>query len=73
MKAYTANKNRVSAIIKMPTLKKETYGRDLADMLQEHLTFDEAIANPALTIMTRQRLTIIKKQLFEQMESAVVL
>ena len=73
MKAYTANKNRVSAIIKMPTLKKETYGRDLADMLQEHLTFDEAIANPALTIMTRQRLTIIKKQLFEQMDSAVVL
>ena len=57
----------------MPTLKKETYGRDLADMLQEHLTFDEAIANPALTIMTRQRLTIIKKQLFEQMDSAVVL
>ena len=73
MKAYTANKNRVSAIIKMPTLKKETYGRDLADMLQEHLTFDEAIDNPALTIMTRQRLTIIKKQLFEQMDSAVVL
>ena len=73
MKAYTTHKNRVSAIIKMPTLKKETYGRDLADMLQERLIFDEAIANPALTIMTRQRLTIIKKQLFEQMDNAVVL
>ena len=73
MKAYTANKSRVSAIIKIPTLKEETYGRDLADMLQDRLTFDAALANPALTIMTRQRLKIIKNQLFAQMDSAAVL
>ena len=73
MKAYTANKSRVSAIIHIPSLKKETYGRDLADMLQARLTFTEALANPALTIMTRQRLTIIKNQLFAQMDSAAVL
>jgi hypothetical protein len=73
MKAYTANKSRVSAIIHIPTLKKETYGRDIADMLQARLTFTEALANPALTIMTRQRLTIIKNQLFAQMDSAAVL
>jgi hypothetical protein len=73
MKAYTANKSRVSAIIKIPTLKEETYGRDLAELLQDRLTFDAALANPALTIMTRQRLKIIKNQLFEQMDSAAVL
>jgi hypothetical protein len=73
MKASTANKSRVSAIIKIPTLKEETYGRDLAELLQDRLTFDEALANPALTIMTRQRLKIIKNQLFEQMDSAAVL
>ncbi|MEI7994748.1 MAG: ArsA-related P-loop ATPase [Methylococcaceae bacterium] len=73
MKVYTTNKSRVSAIVKIPDLKEETYGRDLSDMLQERLTFDEAIANPALTIMTRQRLKIVKTQLFDQLNSAAVL
>jgi hypothetical protein len=73
MKAYTANKARVSAIVKIPDLKEDTYGRDLSDMLQERLTFDEALAMDSLTIMTRQRLKIVKGQLFSQLDSAAVL
>lgn len=73
MKAYTANKARVSAIIQIPALKKETYGRDLSEMLQERLTFDEAIAMESRTIMTRQRLKIIKGQIYGQLENAAVL
>ena len=42
-------------------------------MLQAHLTFDEAIAFPSITIMARQRLSIIKKQLFEQFAAVPVL
>lgn len=73
LKAYTANKARVSAIITIPSLKTETYGRDLSDMLQARLTFDEALAMSSLTIMTRQRLKIVKNQLFGQLDSAAVL
>lgn len=73
LKAYTANKARVSAIVRIPTLKDETYGRDLRDMLQERLTFDEALALSSLTIMARQRLKIVKGQVFEQMDAAAVL
>lgn len=73
MKAYTANKARVAAIIKIPTLKEETHGRDFSEMLQARLTFDEAIAMESLTIMTRQRLKIVKAQLFAQMDNAAVL
>ena len=73
LKAYTANKSRVSAIVTIPTLKMETYGRDLSDMLQARLTFDEALAMDSLTIMTRQRLKIVKNQLFGQLDSAAVL
>ena len=67
LKAYTANKGRVSAIIQIPALKEETYGRDFAEMLQDRRTFDEALADSALTIMTRQRLKIVKTQLFAQL------
>jgi len=73
MKAYTTNKARVSALIQLPALKKETYGRDLGDMLQERLTFNEAIAQESLTIMTRQRLKIIKGQIYSQLDNATVL
>ena len=73
MKAYLENKDRVAAIIRLPDLKKETFGRDLSNMLQNHLTFDEAVASPAIMIMERQRLSIIKKQLFEQFSAVPVL
>jgi hypothetical protein len=73
MKTYTVNREKVSAIIQIPALKKETYGRDLSDMLQERLTFNEAIAVSSRTIMTRQRLKIIKGQIYGQLENALVL
>lgn len=73
MKAYKDNKNRVSAIIQIPTLKEETYGRDFAEMLQARLTFDEALAMQSLTIMTRQRLKIVRTQIFGHLENAAVL
>lgn len=72
MKAYTANKDRISAIVEIPCLKFETFGRDLSDMLQERLTFEEALAMPARTIMTRQRLKIIQRELFDLMDAAAV-
>ncbi len=73
MKAYLMNKHRVSSILRIPQLKSETYGRDLSDMLQARLTFDEAIALSSLTIMTRQRLKIIKGQLFDQLDNSTVI
>jgi hypothetical protein len=73
MRAYTDNKKRVSAIVEIPSLREDTFGRDFADMLQARLTFDEAIAMSELTIMTRQRLKIIQKELFGKMGSAAVL
>ncbi len=73
MKAYLARKDRVTAIVRVPVLKGETYGRDLSEMLQQRLTFDEAIAMDSLTIMTRQRLKTVKGQLFAQLANAMVL
>jgi hypothetical protein len=73
MKAYLANRDRVSAIARIPPLKDETYGRDLGDMLQARLTFDEALALSSLTIMTRQRLKIIKGLLFNQLDQTTVI
>jgi hypothetical protein len=73
LKAYLERKSRVAAIVHMPILKEETFGRDLRDMLQARLTFDEALAAASLAIMTRQRLKIVKGQLFGHLDKAAVL
>jgi hypothetical protein len=73
LKAYRENKDRISAILQIPVLKEETYGRDLSAMLEGRLTFDEALATGSLTIMTRQRLKIVRGQVYEQVDKAAVL
>jgi len=73
MKAYLNNKERLAAIVRIPTLRPETYGCDLSDMLKARLTFDQALALPSLTLMTRQRLKIIQRTLLGQMDNAMVL
>jgi len=70
---YAAMRDRLSALITIPTLKAETYGRDLTELLQSRQTFDEALAKDSLTIMTRQRLKIIRDQLYVQLDNAAVL
>lgn len=72
LRVYLTNKHRVAAIARIPTLKGETSGRDLSDMLQSRLTFEEAMAMSSLTIMTRQRLKITQRKLFEQLDNAMV-
>lgn len=73
MKAYTSNKARVSALVQLPALKGETYGRDLSDMLQARRTFEETLGTAAVPLMTRQRLKIVRDQLFRQLDGAAVL
>ncbi|MGL5290315.1 MAG: hypothetical protein ACRC9T_00105, partial [Vibrionaceae bacterium] len=73
IKAYTTHQERISAIIALPKLKNETYGEDFAKMLKNHQTFAEALAQSTLTIMTRQRLKIIRDQLFRLLDNAMVL
>ena len=73
MKAYLDNKARVSAIIRIPHYKAETFGKDLSEVLQAKSTFDEALKNNTLPVMVRQRLTIIRRQLFTNIESVAAI
>lgn len=73
MKAYKENKDRITAIIPIPLLNAATFGYDLSQMLKERLTFDEAIPSPEHFIVTRQRLKMIRNQLFGQINNTVVI
>jgi len=73
MKAYTEAKDRVAAIIRIPKVKAETYGLDIREVLQAHLTFDEALAHDAFSIMTRQRIKIFRDLLFAELQKSQIL
>ena len=47
----------------------ETFGRDVEEMICSKLTFDEAVNGSGFTIMAKQRLRIIQRDLFEQLDA----
>ncbi|MGP5480622.1 nucleotide-binding protein [Pseudomonas helleri] len=73
MRAYIDNKTRISSIINIPNLDPDTFGQDLNRLLQDRQTYEQALENPDLTVMNRQRLKLIRTQIFNQLETAGVL
>lgn len=71
MKVYTQNKGQVAGIIRIPQWTRDTYGQDIAKMMDLRLTFDEAIASEDFRLMSKQRLTLAQRELFEQQAVAV--
>lgn len=69
-KVYRDNFEKIHAVIRLPDLKKETFGRDFGDMLQRKLTFEEALNTSKLSIVTRQRLTMIRRDIFKRLEES---
>ena len=45
-----------------------TYGDDVRQMLERRLTFDEAIQNADFSLVSKQRLEIVRRELFEQLD-----
>ena len=68
LKAYTNNKEKINAIITLPVMQKDTFQRDFINMLAIKHTFAEAAMNPDLSIMNRQRLTMLKRRIFAEIE-----
>lgn len=49
-----------------------TYGDDVRQMLERRLTFDEAIRSADFSLVSKQRLTIVRRELFEQLDKLAI-
>ncbi len=67
-KAYITHKERIASIIHLPDLPKDSFGINIAQMLKARLTFAESLAKGELPIMTRQRLKLIKDDIYNQID-----
>ena len=51
-----------------PKRNQDTFGRDIEDMISRKLTLEEAIKDGPFFIMTKQRLKVIQREWFEQLD-----
>jgi hypothetical protein len=70
MAAYRDNTDKVCGIVVLKRRNPDTFGRDLEEMIRQKLTFEEAIVTSALPIMSKQRLKMMEREIFEQLEKA---
>lgn len=68
--AYQSNSHRIHALVTLPAVKAETFGRDVEKMLKSHLTFAEADVSGVFGIMEKQRLRMFWNKLAAQMDKA---
>jgi len=71
MKAYLNNKDRVNGIIRLPRRTADTFGSDIGTMIEKRLTFDEALESKEFRMMSKQRLTLVRREVFEQLDEVL--
>ena len=70
MKAYKEHKDRVAGIIRIPQ-QQSLFSRNVRAMLDRFLTFDEAISSTDFRLLEKQRLTMVRRELFDKMATAI--
>jgi hypothetical protein len=68
MAAYRENSDKVCGAVIFAKRNQDTFGRDVEEMIAAKLTFHEAITEAKLPIMAKQRLKIVQRDLFEQLD-----
>lgn len=67
---FNNNIDKIQAVVTLGQFRKETHGLDVQNMMERRQTFDEAITDPTNCIMTKQRLTTVRRSIFTAMEEA---
>ena len=70
---YRDHVDKVWGSVAIPKRNRDTFGRDVEDLLRRKMTFRQALAGADFPIMVRQRLKVVQRELFEQLDSLAVL
>ena len=69
MAAYQSNIDKVLGAVVIARRNQDTFGRDVEEMISAKLTFKQAIADGRITLMAKQRLRVVQRDLFEQLDA----
>lgn len=66
---YRENAAKVWGSVAIPKRNRDTFGRDVEDLLRRKLTFREGVSgDTGFPIMVRQRLRVVERELYEQLD-----
>jgi len=68
MAAFRESEGKVFGSMRLVRRNPDTFGRDIEDVIARKLTLDEAIKDGPFSLMTRQRLQIMRREWFEQLD-----
>jgi hypothetical protein len=71
MRTYQEVQDRVCGIVSLPRRTLETFGRDLREMTERHLTFAEAVSDGAFRLMAKQRLKMVRDDIYGQLRPLI--
>jgi hypothetical protein len=69
MAAYKRHAGKVHGSVAIVRRTADTFGRDVEEMICNKMTFDEALNGSGFTIMAKQRLRVVQRDLFEQLDA----
>jgi hypothetical protein len=69
MNVYQTNVAKIAGTVAIPKRNQDTFGRDVEEMIARKLTFNEAIQSDSCSIMSRQRLRVVQRELLEQLDA----
>lgn len=69
MAVYQDNKDRLAGTVLLPARNHQTYGDDIKRMNQLRLTFDEVMRSKAFSIMEKQRLKQVARDVYLQLDA----
>src|SRR5882762_10185890 len=61
--------NKVHGSVAIVRRTADTFGRDVEDMIRQKMTFEEALNGSGFTIMAKQRLRVVQRELFSQLDA----
>lgn len=68
MKVYEENKDKVRGIVRIAKRNADTFGKDIEEMASKKLTFGEVLEKPDFSIMAKQRIKTVQKDIFSQLD-----
>ena len=68
MKVFKENADKVRGIVRIERRNSDTFGHDMLEMATHKKTFAEVLQDPQWELMARQRVRMIQRELYEQID-----
>jgi hypothetical protein len=67
MTAFRESASKVRGCISLAKRNQDTFGRDFEELISQKLTFEEGIRDGGFSIMSKQRIKVLQRDVFEQL------